>query len=172
MATSKHVYIMDNFCIYKGSTSGKVVRHDNPDVVRELLDSEVLVRITHSGICGTDEHYKHQNIVLGHEGVGIVKAVGHGVQQVKQYVQQWPLHMNSKELTRQTEETGLDGAIVMAAAGHVESAIGENNCSATAGSYMERPAYIKALSRLTPSGETNNSSTLSQTVYLLRWQHH
>ena len=46
---------------------------------------EVLVRIQASGVCHTDLHYKLGNIgedypyLLGHEGAGIVEAVGEGV---------------------------------------------------------------------------------------------
>lgn len=48
-------------------------------------EDEVFVRITHSGICGTDEHYKHANIVLGHEGAGVVEAIGHKVTALAMY---------------------------------------------------------------------------------------
>ncbi|KAF7321868.1 MYND-type domain-containing protein [Mycena kentingensis (nom. inval.)] len=44
---------------------------------------EVLIRITHSGICGTDEHHKNLDIALGHEGVGIVEQVGDAVTRLK-----------------------------------------------------------------------------------------
>lgn len=44
---------------------------------------QVLVGITHSGLCGTDEHYVQQPMVLGHEGVGIVEAVGESVADLK-----------------------------------------------------------------------------------------
>ena len=40
---------------------------------------EVLVKITHSGLCGTDIHYIPHSAALGHEGVGVVKAIGHDV---------------------------------------------------------------------------------------------
>ncbi|RMJ18408.1 hypothetical protein CDV36_001878 [Fusarium kuroshium] len=36
---------------------------------------QVLVKITHSGVCGTDEHYKTADMVLGHKGIGTVEAV-------------------------------------------------------------------------------------------------
>lgn len=50
---------------------------------------EILVRITASGICHTDEAVQHQFIptplpaVLGHEGAGIVEAVGENVTEFK-----------------------------------------------------------------------------------------
>ena len=50
-------------------------------------DGEVLVRIVASGICGSDLHVLHgrgnagkaKPVILGHEGAGIVEAVGPGV---------------------------------------------------------------------------------------------
>lgn len=65
---------MPEFTVFKGSESGEIVESSTqrPDPT----ENEVLVRITHSGICGTDEHYKHADIVLGHEGAGIVEAIG------------------------------------------------------------------------------------------------
>jgi 5-exo-hydroxycamphor dehydrogenase len=46
---------------------------------------EVLVRLTHGGVCGTDVHFWRGEVplpgpvVLGHEGVGVVEALGAGV---------------------------------------------------------------------------------------------
>ncbi|KAJ7899106.1 chaperonin 10-like protein, partial [Mycena leptocephala] len=69
------------FTVFKGSPNGAIVesrtRHDAP------TGNQVLVRITHSGICGTDEHYKHADMVLGHEGVGTVEQIGESVSQFK-----------------------------------------------------------------------------------------
>ncbi|KAJ7757699.1 chaperonin 10-like protein [Mycena maculata] len=65
------------FTVFKGSASEGIVeattRHDAPK------GNEVLVKVTHSGICGTDEHYKHTDMVLGHEGVGTVEQIGGSV---------------------------------------------------------------------------------------------
>lgn len=61
---------MVDFTVYKGSKSGAIVK---ATTTREVKPGEVLVRITHSGLCGTDEHYKCADMVLGHEGVGIVE---------------------------------------------------------------------------------------------------
>lgn len=72
---------MIEFTVFQGSESGKIVegrtRRPGP------TESEVLVRITHSGLCGTDEHYKNANIVLGHEGAGTVDAIGSRVTSLK-----------------------------------------------------------------------------------------
>ncbi|KAF2253604.1 GroES-like protein [Trematosphaeria pertusa] len=48
-----------------------------------LGPKEVLVKITHSGLCGTDLAYIPYGIALGHEGVGIVEAIGSDVTQFK-----------------------------------------------------------------------------------------
>ncbi|KAJ7497665.1 chaperonin 10-like protein [Mycena latifolia] len=65
------------FTVFKGSASEGIVesktQHPAP------TGNQVLVKITHSGICGTDEHYKHADMVLGHEGVGTVQQVGESV---------------------------------------------------------------------------------------------
>lgn len=63
--------------VYRGSPSGKVQAVTTH--LRPPQGPQVLVGITHSGLCGTDEHYIKQSMVLGHEGVGIVEAVGDSV---------------------------------------------------------------------------------------------
>ncbi|KAJ6498933.1 putative NADP-dependent alcohol dehydrogenase C 2 [Mycena sanguinolenta] len=69
------------FTVFKGSATEGIVesktRHDGP------RGNEVLIKISHSGICGTDEHYKHADMVLGHEGVGVVQQIGDQVTQFK-----------------------------------------------------------------------------------------
>ncbi|KAL2840282.1 chaperonin 10-like protein [Aspergillus pseudoustus] len=72
---------MIEFAAFKGSPSGEIVEHRAR--LPNLTENEILVRITHSGVCGTDEHYKYTNIVLGHEGVGIVEAIGTQVSSLK-----------------------------------------------------------------------------------------
>ena len=68
------------YTAYKGSSSGKISRHE---ITRaDVAADEVLVRISHSGVCGTDEHLRHKDIVLGHEGVGVVEEVGDRVVQL------------------------------------------------------------------------------------------
>lgn len=44
---------------------------------------EVLVRVTHSGVCGTDAHDRTAGCGLGHEGVGFVEGLGSEVTSVK-----------------------------------------------------------------------------------------
>lgn len=69
------------FTVFKGSESGKVT--ESTTTIQDLSSNEVLVEYTHSGVCGTDSHYLHTDMVLGHEGVGVVKAVGDKVKLVK-----------------------------------------------------------------------------------------
>lgn len=48
-----------------------------------LGPKEILVKITHTGLCGTDVHAIQFGSVIGHEGVGIVMAIGSEVTQLK-----------------------------------------------------------------------------------------
>ncbi len=67
--------------VFKGSKDGKIIQSTtHKDGVGP---DEVLLRVTHSGLCGTDEHYKGVDMVLGHEGVGIVKEIGKDVKTIK-----------------------------------------------------------------------------------------
>ncbi|RGP59238.1 hypothetical protein FLONG3_11244 [Fusarium longipes] len=66
--------------VFRGTPEGKIVA-DN--VERELESHEVFIETTHSGVCGTDKLYQTSGVVLGHEGIGIVKAVGSAVTNVK-----------------------------------------------------------------------------------------
>jgi threonine dehydrogenase-like Zn-dependent dehydrogenase len=50
---------------------------------REIHRVVVLVRTTHSGLCGTDVHDRTAGCGLGHEGVGVVEQVGGEVTAVK-----------------------------------------------------------------------------------------
>jgi threonine dehydrogenase-like Zn-dependent dehydrogenase len=72
------------FTVYKGSQEGKIVKSTTHK--DDLSPSEVLVKVTHSGLCGTDAHHKHRDIVLGHEGVGIVQEIGKDVKGFQVYV--------------------------------------------------------------------------------------
>ncbi|KAJ7810299.1 putative NADP-dependent alcohol dehydrogenase C 2 [Mycena olivaceomarginata] len=69
------------FTVFKGSANEGIIesttRRHGP------TGNEVLVKITHSGICGTDEHFKLADMVLGHEGVGTVEQIGDRVSQFK-----------------------------------------------------------------------------------------
>lgn len=64
---------MVSFTVYKGSKEGKIVQSTT---TKDLKRGEVLIKITHSGVCGTDEHYKHADMCLGHEGAGIIEELG------------------------------------------------------------------------------------------------
>jgi Zn-dependent alcohol dehydrogenase len=68
------------FTVYKGGKDGVVKSTTHID---DLKDSEVYIQITHSGICGTDRFYRGADMVLGHEGVGVVKQIGPGVKSLK-----------------------------------------------------------------------------------------
>ncbi|KAF7973451.1 hypothetical protein HWV62_15156 [Athelia sp. TMB] len=64
------------YTVYKGSKQGIV---ESTSRVESLGPYDVLIRITHSGVCGTDEHFKEKDMVLGHEGIGVVQEVGERV---------------------------------------------------------------------------------------------
>jgi D-arabinose 1-dehydrogenase-like Zn-dependent alcohol dehydrogenase len=49
----------------------------------ELGPKQILMKITHASLCGTDVHYLTSGIALGHEGVGIVEKIGSEVTQFK-----------------------------------------------------------------------------------------
>lgn len=61
---------MVSFTVFKGSKDGSIVKSTT---TKDLGADQVLIKVTHSGVCGTDEHYKHADQGLGHEGVGIVE---------------------------------------------------------------------------------------------------
>lgn len=61
------------FTVFKGDSEGNIVRATTE---RKIEADQVLVKITHSGLCGTDCHYRKAGVVLGHEGVGIVEELG------------------------------------------------------------------------------------------------
>jgi threonine dehydrogenase-like Zn-dependent dehydrogenase len=65
---------MPTFTVFKGSESGDIVQSTT---TRDVGPDEVLIKVTHSGVCGTDEHQRHRDIVLGHEGTGIIEASFH-----------------------------------------------------------------------------------------------
>lgn len=68
------------FDVYRGAEGETPVRKT---ITRELRPNDVFLEMTHSGVCGTDLHYRHADITLGHEGVGIVKQVGPAVKDLK-----------------------------------------------------------------------------------------
>ena len=61
---------MVDYTVFKGSKDGTIVKSTS---TRELKADEVLIKVTHSGLCGTDHHYRHVDMVLGHEGAGVVE---------------------------------------------------------------------------------------------------
>ncbi|EMD70143.1 hypothetical protein GGP41_000282 [Bipolaris sorokiniana] len=72
---------MPTFTVFKGSKEGKIIKGQTtkPD----LQDDQVLIKVTASGVCGTDEHYKHADMALGHEGVGVIEDIGPKVKVLK-----------------------------------------------------------------------------------------
>lgn len=72
---------MPSFTVFKGSKDGKIVQ--STTTKPDLTDNQVFVRITASGLCGTDEHYKHADMGLGHEGAGVVEELGPNVRFLK-----------------------------------------------------------------------------------------
>jgi alcohol dehydrogenase (NADP+) len=50
---------------------------------RAIGGVEVLIKVTHSGVCGTDVHDRDSGCGLGHEGVGIIQMIGYSVTAVK-----------------------------------------------------------------------------------------
>ena len=65
-----------DYVVYKGSQSGNIVKASGH---LNVGPAEALVQLTHSGVCGTDEHYLHAGVALGHEGIGIIKEIGSAV---------------------------------------------------------------------------------------------
>ena len=61
---------MVSYTVFKGSKEGKIIQATTS---REIKPDEALVKVTHSGLCGTDQHYRYAGIGLGHEGAGIVE---------------------------------------------------------------------------------------------------
>ena len=52
--------------VLAGAADGKI--HEKLLPKKPVGDSEVAIRVTHSGVCGTDLHYLRADMVLGHEG--------------------------------------------------------------------------------------------------------
>ncbi|KAE8154363.1 chaperonin 10-like protein [Aspergillus avenaceus] len=68
------------FDVFRGSPEGRIVADKT---TRVLQPHEVYIKVTHSGLCGSDEHFLRTGQVLGHEGAGIVKHLGSAVTSVK-----------------------------------------------------------------------------------------
>jgi alcohol dehydrogenase (NADP+) len=63
-----------------GNKEGRIEVKSSERAVGNL---EVLVKVTHSGVCGTDLHDRTSGCGLGHEGVGIIQRIGEGVTAVR-----------------------------------------------------------------------------------------
>ncbi|KAJ9258807.1 hypothetical protein DTO212C5_8679 [Paecilomyces variotii] len=68
---------MVNAIQFRGSPEGKVVQ--TTFNLPAIQADEVLVRVTHSGLCGSDIHALNKPLVLGHEGIGIIEELGSAV---------------------------------------------------------------------------------------------
>ncbi|KAL4789012.1 chaperonin 10-like protein [Aspergillus venezuelensis] len=66
---------------FRGSSSGKVVQ--TTAQLPNVQPDEVLVRVTDSGLCGSDLHFLKVSLVLGHEGIGVVEKTGPACKQLK-----------------------------------------------------------------------------------------
>lgn len=72
---------MPSFTVFKGAKDGKVIKGQTTK--SDLTKDQVLVKVTASGLCGTDLHYRNADMALGHEGVGVVEETGPGVSYLK-----------------------------------------------------------------------------------------
>ena len=71
---------MSEYTNYGGSNGAiKPIKTPKPT----LGPKEILIKITHTGVCATDLAYLEYGIALGHEGVGIVEEIGSAVTQFK-----------------------------------------------------------------------------------------
>ncbi|KAK3073775.1 hypothetical protein LTR53_004355 [Teratosphaeriaceae sp. CCFEE 6253] len=72
---------MPSFTVFKGSKDGSIketqTKKDN------LTGDQVLLKVTASGLCGTDMQYRNADMGLGHEGVGVVEETGPAVKVLK-----------------------------------------------------------------------------------------
>ncbi|KDN63355.1 hypothetical protein CSUB01_12635 [Colletotrichum sublineola] len=71
-----------DFTVFKGSPSGDIVQATSH---RDPGPTEVIVKISHCGVCFTDEHYRHADKGLGHEGVGTIIEVGSAVHDISDF---------------------------------------------------------------------------------------
>jgi len=72
---------------YQGIKQVKVQEVDDPKLHKP---DDIIVRVTSTGICGSDLHLIHgmipnmpKNYIIGHEPIGIVEEVGPGVKNLK-----------------------------------------------------------------------------------------
>ncbi|EXV02616.1 Zn-dependent alcohol dehydrogenase family protein [Metarhizium robertsii] len=71
-----------DFTVFKGSKTGEIVEATGH---RDPGPTEVIVKISHCGVCGTDEHFLHADQGLGHEGVGVITELGSAVHEVSNF---------------------------------------------------------------------------------------
>lgn len=60
--------------VIKGSDNGLV--QTKSKISEGLVKNQVYIKITHCGLCATDSHMREQDMVLGHEPVGVVEELG------------------------------------------------------------------------------------------------
>ncbi|KAF4624339.1 hypothetical protein G7Y89_g13832 [Cudoniella acicularis] len=96
-----------DFKVFKGSASGEIV--ESTTHRPELTGHQVYLELTHSGVCGTDVHFKQADMGLGHEGVGVVRAIGPEVTTLKMQVP-FPISPRlttpTNNITEATEQVG------------------------------------------------------------------
>lgn len=101
----------------------------------ELRADEVFLKILAAGLCGTDAHFHHLDMVLGHEGVGVVQGL-------------------VRKSVIYDAETGLAGDTNTTHANLANSAFQERKFIVTVGKYMEWQIEIRELLVRTPSGRS------------------
>ena len=69
-----------SYTAYRGQDS--IIKPSSASVPT-LGSKDILVKITHSGLCASDTAYIPYGAALGHEGVGIVEAIGSDVTRFK-----------------------------------------------------------------------------------------
>lgn len=72
-ATANNVFRLADGKVRKVAAEGTI----------SLKPNEVLLKITHSGLCSSDTFYIPSGMALGHEGVGIVEDIGSAVTEFK-----------------------------------------------------------------------------------------
>ncbi|THU85471.1 GroES-like protein [Dendrothele bispora CBS 962.96] len=68
---------------FRGSPSGEIVQKTFTYHHTDLAPDEAIIKVILSGLCFTDVHMISSDMALGHEGVGIVQAVGSACKTVK-----------------------------------------------------------------------------------------
>ncbi|KAK4096738.1 NADP-dependent alcohol dehydrogenase [Parathielavia hyrcaniae] len=69
------------FTVWRGQKDGRVTE-DTTERPAHTGD-QVYINVTHSGVSGTDLHFLSSGIALGHEGAGVVEAIGPEVKALK-----------------------------------------------------------------------------------------